>query len=51
MKDYLNFEGLTHFFNKLIDKFVVKSELTSITNEEVDEICESVIYSGEEVEL
>ena len=38
MKDYLNFEGLTHFFNKLISKFVIKVDGKDLsTNDYTDE--------------
>ena len=37
MKDYLNFDGLTHFFNKLFEKFISKDDV--ITDAEIDEIC------------
>lgn len=38
MKDYINFEGLTHFFDKLFEKFAAikhthtKSEITDFTD-------------------
>ena len=38
MKDYINFEGLSHFFNKLPEKFAsikhthTKSEITDLEN-------------------
>ena len=37
MKDYLNFEGLTYFFSKLLDKLVSKDDI--INDDEIDEIC------------
>lgn len=52
MKDYLNFEGLTHFFEKLLDKIttlleskVDKEDVVEITEAEVDEICGSEIIA------
>lgn len=47
-KDYLNLEGLTHFFNGLSNKFATKSELgdiqeDTITNAEIDEICGVIV--------
>lgn len=56
MKDYLNFEGLTHFFNKLFDKIskLLEDKLSktdTITTAEIDEICEVTIYNGDEVAL
>lgn len=40
MKDYLSFEGLTHFFNKLLNKFAAaqhthtKDEITDLTDQQ-----------------
>lgn len=44
MKNYLNLDGLSHFFNKLINKFATKEELDAIeddviTNAEINDIC------------
>ena len=55
-KDYLSLDGLTHFFTKLMNKFATKDELVNvqnnaITNEDIDEICGTVIHMGDEVKL
>ena len=46
-KDYLNFEGLSHFFNQLLSLFIKKEDV--ITEEEIDEICGANIYAASEV--
>ena len=46
-KDYLNLEGLSHFFNQLLSLFAKKEDV--ITEEEIDEICGANIYAASEV--
>ena len=51
MKNYINFDGLSYFLDKLSGLFVKKTDVTEITNDEIDEICNVTIYAGSEVEL
>ena len=48
MKSYLNLDGLSHFLNKLLNKFATKEELSAVeddvlTNSEIDTICETAL--------
>ena len=47
MKNYLNFEGLSHFLENLLGLFLKKTDV--ITNEEIDTICGANIYAASEV--
>ena len=54
MKKYLDFEGLSVFFEKLSALFEQKADkedIKEIANDEIDEICSIKIYAGSEVEL
>lgn len=56
MKEYLSFDGLSHFFNKLALKFATKDELKTaqdnvITDDEIDEICGTSIVMASEVKF
>ena len=53
-KDYLNLNGLSYFLNKLLVKFATKDELKAvqenvITDDEIDEICETSVVMASEV--
>lgn len=49
MKKYLDLDGLAHFLNWLIGKFVSNDDI--VTDAEIDEICGTIIYTADEVEL
>ena len=56
MKNYLNFEGLSYFLSKLLNKFSIighthtfdEVEIYIISNEEIDEICGGLIEYAED---
>ena len=52
MKDYLNFEGLTHFLHKLFDEIFVSYQKQTLTDEQKEQAKENigiVVATDEEI--